>query len=187
MADTVTAEIMNEVRGEQFERRVSQLAESKISETLAKHGVTREQLKTEVINDAYTFAREKLEAEREQASNPYFLENQRLREELRIAKMQTAALRDSKQPVPDEGEKVEITIAKAQARVGTGEWNHGLSDAGRLSAVGIDPASVTSATKKEIMEVFGPRSDPHYASNLRKVDPAKYRRLKLAGKVLRLV
>lgn len=169
------------------EDQIRQVAEAKIAETCQRHGVTRDALKSEVIGDAYDYAKQKLTAEAEQKANPFYLENKRLREELRIAQMQSSALRDAKAPVSVKGEPVELTLDRAIARVGgIGTWNHGLSPDQRLAAVGINPSEVTASTKAEIAEVFGKGSSVR-AAELRRSDPAKYSKLKLIGKVLRTI
>jgi len=169
------------------EDQIQRLAESKIAEACQRHGVTRDALKAEVISDAYEYAKQKLEAEAEQKANPYFLENQRLREELRIAQMQSSALRDAKAPVSTKGEPVELTLDRAIARVGgIGTWNHSMSPDQRLAAVGVNPNEVTASTKAEIAEVFGKGSSVR-AAELRRSDPAKYSKLKLIGRTLRLI
>lgn len=73
------------------------------------------------------------------------------------------------------GPSPSVVVAQAKAKAGEFEWNHRLSNDQKISALGIDPKSVSV---KEAQKVFGRGADHKLASDLHKADPAKYRTLK---------
>jgi hypothetical protein len=168
------------------EHAIRQLAEQKITQTCAEHGVQRSDLKDAAISDAYEWAKQELTAQAERSTNPYFQENERLREELRLARMQTEALKTGRVNVGNDTRPA-IDANTARAKLGEYQWNHGLSDAGRLQAIGVDPSTVTAATKAEILEIFGPKADSMRAADLYKSNARKYRQMKEIGRALRII
>jgi hypothetical protein len=168
------------------ENEIRTLAESKISQVCNEHGVTRDDLKQEVITDAYKWSKEKLEADKQRAADPYYQENLRLREELRIARMQTEAIKAGRVNVGNDTRPA-IDVNTARARLGEFEWNVKLTDAGRLQAIGVDPSTVTAATRAEILELFGPKASSARACDLMKANAGRYRQLKEIGRALRII
>jgi hypothetical protein len=168
------------------EAAIQRVAEAKIAGTCAQHGINRDQLKAEVVSDAYTYAKEKLTAEAERAANPYFQQLEQEREKSRLLAMQLEAVKASRVNVGNDTAPA-VTADMARARLGQLEWNHKLDDNGRLQAIGVDPSTVTAATRAEIMELFGPQSSSARASDLMKANGRRYRSLKEIGKALRII
>ncbi|HEX4320707.1 MAG TPA: hypothetical protein VHZ52_07385 [Acidobacteriaceae bacterium] len=100
------------------------------------------------------------------------------REKLRIVEMQVAALKIS-HPIQNNAQPA-ISVDVARGRLGLDAWK-ALTDAGRLQAIGVDPNTVTDATKAEVMELFGPKSDSAKAHDAFKSNAGRYRHLKNIG------
>lgn len=169
------------------ESAVRATAERTIAETCARHGITREELKPEAIEDAYNHARASIEAEAQRQSNPYYQENQRLREELRVAQMQTQALRDRSAVSGQTPPNTQLSCDVARARLGEYNWNVKFTNAERLAAIGISPDFDTAANREEAKKLFAEGGSSTTANDLFKRDPARYRRLREFARATRII
>jgi hypothetical protein len=170
------------------EQQIAQVAEAKIAETCARHGVQRDSLKQEVITDAYHYAKDKLTAEAEQAADPNYQLRKSLQEENRLLKMQVAAMRSAGKSQTGDATSASSIADPDTVRVNVGDlqWNHKLDANGRLQACGIDPSLNTSKFRQEIKDTFGPGSSLR-AAELARTNHARYKLLKAAGKCLRII
>jgi hypothetical protein len=159
-----------------------------IAANCAKHGIQANQLTEGQIADARRTAEQNVEREQALASDPHYARAEQLQEENRQLKMQLAAMKDSRpSPAPNGAvQNANLTYERAIARVGRANWCAMSSDQ-RLASCGISPNEVGATTKDEIRAVFGSNSDSSRASDLMKVSPAKYARLKLIGLALGLI
>ena len=80
-----------------------------------------------------------------------------------------------------------VTVDLARSKAGELAWNHQYTDAQRLQSIGIEPSTVDASVRRQIMEVFGPKSDHRRASDLMKADALRYRTLKEIGRALRII
>jgi len=167
---------------------IKQVAERSIQRTMDSHGITdRSQLKDEAIQSAYKHAEETLRAEAEREADPGYQQRKALEEENRLLRMQNEALRNSR---PASGTSSGSTVADADImaqKLGPAVWNHKLDGNGRLQAIGIDPAINTAGFRAEVKEYFGPGSSSMKAAELARVNLARYKLLKNAGKCLRII
>ena len=151
-----------------------------------KNGIVdRNQLKPEVIEDAYRFAKEKLTADAERQADSGYQQRKQLEEEIRLPRMQNEALKSSRPSQNAPGSKTVDPYIMAQ-KLGPAIWNHKLDASGSLAACGIDPSLNTPAFRQEIMDTFGPGSSVQ-AAELARCNPARYQLLKHAGKALRII
>jgi hypothetical protein len=169
------------------EAQVKNLAESKITQTCAEHGVQRGDLKDTVIADAYDWAKEKLTADAERDADPNYQLRESLREENRILKMQIEALKSGRGTTSGPTNSTVMDADMMAQKFGPAVWNHQLNGDGRLQSCGIDPALNTAGFRAEIKEYFGPGSSSMKASELARSNHARYKLLKTAGKCLRLI
>ena len=168
------------------ENAVKAAAEKSIQVTCDRHGVTRDQLKDEAIKDAYDHARETLTTEAERQADPHYQENQRLKDELRLAKMQLQAMKDRQAPSP-QSPNSQLSVDVARARVGEVTWNHKFSNAERLAAIGIEPSFDTAQNRAEAKELFAESGASAKASDLFKRDPGRYRKLREFARATRII
>jgi hypothetical protein len=157
-----------------------------ITEACSKHGIQPSQLPVEALEDAKRTAVAMVAKEQERKSNPLFLELESAQEKIRLQDMQIKAMKETRgTPVADTHPA--ITVDQARRNVGEVEWNHKLTETGRLLAIGVAPETATPAMRLEIMETFGPRSSSTKAAELHRSNPGKYRQLKEIGRALRII
>jgi hypothetical protein len=157
-----------------------------IAATCAKHGLDPSELPPGATEDARRAAKETIEREAAKKANPIYAELEQEREKTRLLQAQVNALKSSHSNAASD-RRPAITADAARAQVGEMAWNHQMTDAQRLQVIGVDPATVDAATRQEIMDVFGPKSDPHRASDLKRSNSFRYRQLKEVGRALRLI
>ena len=166
-----------------IESQVRNAAESTIQAYLAKHNVTRDQLRPEAITEAYAYARTQLEEKRDREGDAVYIALQAERERNRTMQLQLDALKQSRSNTNNNHQAptgVDPNIVRA--KMGERDW-FALTDSQRLVACGVDPMKITAVDKENIRECFG-GGNPHFASNLMKENPSEYRRLKNVSIVL---
>jgi hypothetical protein len=169
------------------EAAIRQVAEKTIASTMEAHGLSdRSQLKDEVIQSAYDYAKEKLTAEAEQAADPNYQRRKALEEENRTLKMQLEAVKSSRSASPDSTTS-SLDPDIVARKLGPAVWNHSLDANGRLQACGINPSINTPAFRAEIKQYFGPGSSSMDAAELARTNHGRYKLLKNAGKALRII
>ena len=171
------------------ESRVRQIAEQSITATLNRHGIERSDLKQESIDSAYAHARETVTAEAQRQADPFWQEKQRLKEEMRLLKMQNQALLDGRQNAATAAAapNTQVSVDVARARAGEYRWNVQYGNAERLAAIGIEPGFDTAQNRAEAKELFGSGADSGRANDLAKRDMARYRKLREYAKAIRLI
>lgn len=85
------------------------------------------------------------------------------------------------QPVPGADVKVK-TFEQARAQCGETRWNHKMTHAQRLVALGQDPNQDVGYLR----QVWGKGADPRLSQDLFKANPFKYRATKEAAKALNI-
>jgi hypothetical protein len=182
---TVDLTTTNTTPDEKQQAAIRARAEQIITGTVQKHGITRDKLTKEQIDDAHRAATEQIEREAARASNPYYAELEAEREKNRILGMQVAAMKQTRTNSANNTEPA-VTVEMARRRLGDLAWIHQMTDAQRLSAIGVPPESVTPAMIQEIKDTFGPGSS-HRASDLMKANAGRYRTLREINRCLRIV
>lgn len=162
-------------------------AERMIRQTAEKHGVTRNELKDEAIQDAYNTAKERLHAEAERKANPYFQERESLRQENERLKLQLDVAQSSRPATSQQPGPRQTTVDEARARAGEYKWNIAYTDAERLAAIGISPEFNTPSNRAECRELFAAGADSGRAADLMKSNPARYRQLREFGRAVRIL
>ncbi len=99
------------------------------------HGITdRSQLKPEVIERAYAFAKEKLQADAERQADTGYQQRKALEEENRVLKMQNEALRSSR-PTQDAPVSKTVDPSIMALKLGPLVWNHQLDGNGQATGL----------------------------------------------------
>jgi hypothetical protein len=161
-----------------------------IAVTCEKHQLHPSQLPPSAVDDARRVARENYGREEARKSNPMYSENELLRQKLQEAEAQLFASRNARTSAASANSlPAQSTglVEVARAKLGEYQWNHVMTPATRLQAIGVQPSEVTPAVHQEIEEVFGPKSTSTRASEMFRADPARYRRLKEIGRCLRII
>jgi hypothetical protein len=147
-----------------------------LSHLATKHNRSVDSFEPEIVDRAVEQARANLERSAADASNSYKLLYEREREQRELAESTLASIRT--QGIKHGGGGTggaPVSAAQAKARAGEHAWNHRLTDAQKIAALGVPPESVNV---NEARKVFGRGADPKLGSDLHKSDPVKYRTLK---------
>jgi hypothetical protein len=156
-----------------------------IAAAAVKGGYSADQIPTEARQDALNFARRNFIEQKALKSNPLWetLEaeraaHQQTRKELEaFAQVRPQPVSNTRDNGPDPN--------VVRARMGEGNWR-ALTDAGRLKACGVDPASVTEGEIIQARRIFGRGADTHAAVDLSKADFGRYKHLKRIAVVMGL-
>jgi hypothetical protein len=163
---------------ESQERAIRDAAAKLISTAAQKAGIAIEEVPQYAKDDAYRFARETVEGEARKQSNEYYLLYEQSKAENAALKTQLGVVRENRAAVTDN--RVVQTMERTRDLMGR-ETYFRLSTAQKLSANGIDPASID---RSRLHELFGKNCSTSAAVDLMKVDPFKYRQLREAAKIL---
>lgn len=154
------------------EQAVQNEVDRLIAATCQKHGVTRDQIKDEVIKGAYAAAREMLEGERQKQMNPYVGLYEKSQAEIATLRAQLGAVQERQTAAKDD--RHPPTYEMVRDRVGRATWFQ-LSEGQKLQAMGIDPQTFDKAQARAM---FGRNPDTALAVDFKKVNPFRYRQLK---------
>ena len=157
-----------------------------ITATCEKHQIHPSQLPAGAADDARRAARDMILRDEARKANPLYTELEQEREKGRLLQMQLDAVKQSRVNAGNDRQPA-VSVDVARAKLGELEWSHRMTDAQRLQAIGVNPAEVTPETRQTIMEIFGPHSDHHRASDLMKADAFRYRTLKNIGRCLKMI
>jgi hypothetical protein len=172
------------------EQAIDREANRLIGVACARHNLTVAELPPGTVESARQSARDSIAREEARRSNPMFAENELLRQKLESAEAQLFASRNAKASASSATSANTQPIGSvevARAKLGEYQWNHVLTRATRLQAIGVPPETVTPAVEQEIIEVFGPKTTSTRASEMFRADPARYRRLREIGRCIRLI
>ena len=157
-----------------------------INATCEKHQIHPSQLPPGAVEDAKRAGRDMILRDEARKANPLYSELEQEREKGRLLEMQLEAVKQSRVNVGND-RRPAVTVDVARAKLGELEWVHRMTDAQRLQAIGVNPVEVTAETRQTILEIFGPKSDHHRASDLMKADSLRYRTLKEIGRALKII
>ena len=153
-----------------------------IRKAAAKNGMTFEDVPVEAREDAYRFAKAAFQEEKLVKANPLWEQLQAERAAHKLTQTQLDAVKFGRVNVGNDGQPA-ITEQIARARLGEAAWM-GMTNEGRLQAIGVNPASVTANTKQECQELFGRKSSSAHASNYMKLNGKRYRELREIARVM---
>lgn len=156
------------------EHQITERANQIINSTAAKHGVDPASFTTGQREDARNSAREQLELE----SNPHYMALQQANEKNRQLEAQIAAL-SSRGPVSAPSATAPFNAAQVRGRLGSTFYS--LSNSQKISAAGVDPASVNIA---ELKKLFGRGSDSKAALDYSRQAPSDYSKKRELAKLL---
>ena len=162
------------------ETAVNQAAESMILANCRKHEISREDFPADRVEEARQIVRREMEAEAELKSNPLYARVQAAEEAARLAKMELAAVKQTR-IAPNNDVKPVADVARVRGLMGERDW-HALTDSGRLAACGI--SQVSAVERQQCKELFGRGCDSHHANDFFKSNAGEYRRLKNIAIVL---
>jgi hypothetical protein len=165
------------------EAEVDREAERLIAATCARHNVTRDNLKDEVIQDAARAAREKLEGERDLANNPYF----NLYQQEKAAHAATSATLGAVQQnrtiaAANDNYHHTVTADRARRLMGNTQWFMCTADQ-KIQAVDVEPQFVDKA---QVRALFGKNHDVAAAVDFAKANPKRYAALREVAKCLNI-
>jgi hypothetical protein len=162
------------------DRAITAAADKIIASTCLKHGIQPSDLLPNAIEDARMAAREFVEAEARKQDNEYYHLYEQQKAETEALKAQLGAVRENRAAKADT--RTVDTMEMIRKRVGRATWFQ-LSEAGKLSAMGLDPASVD---KNQLRTLFGASTDTAFAVDFMKTNPYCYRQLKQAAMALNI-
>jgi hypothetical protein len=161
------------------EEAISQEAQRLIQTAAAKHGLQPTDVPANVQEQAREDAKKLLEQKAAQAGDTFSKLLEQERERNRILQAQVDAMRQSGAPRSDHEVKVP-TIEQARARMGLLAWAKMTIDQ-RAQSVGINLADMH---RPDVERYFGTKSDAKAATDLLRIDPVKYKRMREAARLL---
>jgi hypothetical protein len=162
------------------EEAVTREAEKFIQAAILKHGISRESLPQDAVDDARRVAREGLESNQRNQSNEYFHLYEAQKAELAALRNQLGSVRDNRVAASDM--RSVDRMETVRARLGELAWAQ-LTMNGRLQAQGIDPQS---ADPQLLRRLFGRDTETGFAVDYEKSNPFKYKQLREAAKTLNI-
>jgi hypothetical protein len=162
------------------ESAVNEAAEKFIIATCQKHGLTRDQLPAEAVEDARRIAREGLESNQRNQNNEFYHLYTAQKAENEALKAQLGAVRENREARSDK--RTVDTMEQVRDRMGRATWFQ-LTEAQKLSALGLDPSTVD---KNQLRTLFGAKSDGSYAVDFQKTNPYRYKQLREAALALNI-
>jgi hypothetical protein len=157
------------------ETAISAETERLIRVAAERNNLPVDAIREQVREEALAQARKNLEQAAADEGNPYkeMYEQERKQREIAEGKLQSVRTQGQKSSTSAGGPPV--SAAQAKARAGDHQWNHKMTDAQKIAALGVPPDSVSV---KEAQKFFGRGADTKTANDLMKADPARYRTLK---------
>ena len=149
-----------------------------VAANLAKHNKTIDQLPPGAMEDARRTAREMVESDQRNQNNEYFHLYNQQKAEAEALKTQLGAVRENRTARADT--RTVDTMEQVRERVGRANWFQ-LSEAGKLTALGLDPATIDKA---QLRTLFGKHTDTAAAVDFSKVNGYRYKQLRQAALAL---
>jgi hypothetical protein len=146
----------------------------------AKHGIAVADLPHEAIEDATRYAREQVESDQRNQANEFFHLYQQEKARRELAEKQISAVRENRTARSDM--RTVDTMEQVRGRMGHAAWFQ-LSEAQKLSALGLDPASID---KSQLRTLFGRHTDTAAAVDFAKVNQYRYAQLRQAALALNI-
>jgi hypothetical protein len=154
------------------DRAIREAADKIISATCTKHGITPDQLPEGAIADARRAATEMVESDQRNQSNEYFHLYQQQKQEAEALKAQLGAVRENRTAATDK--RTVTSMERTRDLMGRATWFQ-LSEAQKITALGVDPASVDKA---QLRTLFGKATDTSAAVDFMKTNPYRYKQLR---------
>jgi hypothetical protein len=165
------------------EAEVDREAERLIAATCARHNVTRDNLKDEVIQNAARAARKKLEGERDLANNPYYNLYQQEKAAHAATSATLGAVKQNRTiAAANDNYHHTVTAERAREMMGREEWFM-CTAAQKIQAMDIEPKSVDMA---QVRALFGRGADGIAAVDFQKANPKRYAALREVAKALNI-
>jgi hypothetical protein len=152
-----------------------------IQKAAQNNGLSADVIREQVQAEAVAQARKNLEQSAADASNPYkaMYEAERQQRETLEGTLKSIRTQGVKHSSTAGGPPV--SAEQARTRAGAFQWNHKMTDAQKIAALGIPPESVSV---KEAQKLFGRGADTKLVSDLHKSDPSRYRILREVAQAL---
>jgi hypothetical protein len=150
-----------------------------IQKAAERNGLSADVIREQVKEEAIAQARKNLEQSARNDGNAWkrMYEAERQQRETLESTLQSIRTQGVKSSTSAGGPP--ISAEQARARAGAFQWNHKLTDAQKIAALGIPPDSVSV---KEAARLFGRGADTKLVNDLHKADPARYRILREVAK-----